>query len=639
MDLSTSLNSLAINSTVLDIALSTTMQPATSSGVSNIETLPNEVLHILLGKLPLSDLKAFRLTSKIFSKVAVEHIFKHIRVFIHPESRRRFANIVNRPDFRERIRTLLFDLRTTPSEPLPYEEWLLRCQQLLNQPSPSFNSDLHGHYDSYLTFAEGEQAVVKSGFQGVRSLLEDFPMMQHLELNGGIDHGAQEPTKQDFLDFKTILPQTGVAPHRKGNPYSALLAAQILTVALIRNKSLTSLSIIGADWNFIRPFIRAERTEWWNSTQSRRTMSNIRDIKLRLCLPNNNPGGFRFLTPQAIAPVVDTYAQLLYSPTRLESLDFGWLIEPNRRRRAMPWTWHGKEKLLFEAVTIEPSFMRHIKKLSFSEFTFSPNDFIRLLSNNEEQQLKSLAFHKIHLCEGSWLVFLRQLAEAVDLEHFALSGWISSVHEGWNALSQEEAAAYYANQEERLYPYQRGKSDFNPDCLVDCDAFGDWSDEIPALEEKWCVRARIEDWVTSGGGTRRDLTTNQAGNPTKWPGWPAKHFDGFPLMRGYFPPCSVHHAPSLERQKQYRYESRWRTRLNRDFSFVWAEDLLQYVDVGEGRGWRPCPKVGEGEGDWVRTVDCPAFLLEDKFVVEEAMVREDKEGEFGVHNGQVIVKK
>jgi hypothetical protein len=279
----------------------------------------------------------------------------------------------------------------------------------------------------------------------------------------------------------------------------------------------------------------------------------------------------------------------------------------------------------------QPALMRYIKKLSFADVAFSPKDFIRLLSNNEEQRLKSLAFHSIHLCERSWLVFLRHIAEAVDLEHFSFSGWISSVHEGWNALPQEEAAAYYSKQEERLYPYQRAVLDFNPDYLVDCDGFGDWSDEVPALEDKWCVRARIEDWVTSGGGTRRDLQTNQADNPSHWAGWPAEHDDGFPLMRGYFPPCAVHHAPSLERQKQYRYESRWRTRLNRDFSFVWAEDLLQYIDHGHVRVWRPCPKAG-------RTEVCSTLLLEDNFVVDKAMVYEDKENEFKLHNGNVIAK-
>jgi hypothetical protein len=137
--------------------------------------------------------------------------------------------------------------------------------------------------------------------------------------------------------------------------------------------------------------------------------------------------------------------------------------------------------------------MRRIKKLAFSEFVFSPNDFIRLLCHNEKQTLKPLTFNKIHLSEGSWLVFLRQLAQAVDLDHVSLSGWISSPHEGRNALSQGEAAAYYANKGERLYAYERGRFDFNPDCLVDCNAFGDWNDTVAALEEKWCVRARIED--------------------------------------------------------------------------------------------------------------------------------------------------
>jgi hypothetical protein len=593
MDRSTSSNSLA-NDIVPDTALPTTMQPAISSGVNNIETLPNEVLHILLGKLPLSDLKAIRLTSKTFSKMSVEHLFKHIRVIIHLESKHRFANIANKPEFRERVRTLSLDLRTTLSEPLSHEEWLLRCQQLANSSNPSSNSDLQGHYDSYLKFAEEEQEASMLGFQGVCSLLKDFPMVQHLELNGGIDHGAEEPTPQDFIDFKTNLPQIGLVPHRKGNPYSIFHAAQILTTAWTGKKSLTSLSLIGLDWNFIRPSMFAGRTQWWGP------MSNIRHLKLRLCVASYKPPLFGIRPHLALKHLATAYAQLINNPTRLDSLDFGLLVEPNRDRRAMPLAGHGEEKLLFGALIFQPAFIRQIKKLSFSEFVFSPNDFIRLLSCNEEQSLKSLAFHKIHLCEGSWLVFLRQLAVAVDLNHFSLSGWISSVHEGWNALTQEEAAAYYGSKEERLYPYERDSFDTNPDCLVDCDGFSDWNDKIPVLEEMWCVRARIEDWVTSGGGTRRDLKTNQANNPTKWAGWPAEHHDGFPLMRGYFPPCAVHHAPSTERQLQYRYESRWRSRHNRDFSFVWAEDLLQCVEVVEGgtgnhvRRWERRRRRGRG---------------------------------------------
>jgi hypothetical protein len=89
---------------------------------------------------------------------------------------------------------------------------------------------------------------------------------------------------------------------------------------------------------------------------------------------------------------------------------------------------------------------------------------------------------------------------------------------------------------------------------------------------------------------------------------------------------------------QYRYESRWRSRHNRDFSFVWAEDLLQCVEVGEGRDWKSCPKVGEEEEKGARTEFCPAVLLEDKFVVGERMVCEDKEDEFEVYNDHVIAK-
>jgi hypothetical protein len=602
------------------------MQPATSSGVSNIETLPNEVLHILLGMLALPDLKAVRLTSRTFSKVLIEHIFKNIRIIIHSESRHRFANIANKPDFRERVRTLTFDLRTMPPyAPLSYDHWFEQCKQFALQPCPIIYPSLGCNYDIYLTFSKHERTAAQSGFEGFCSVLDKFPMIQHLELNGGIDHGDLAPTRQDFIDFKTILPQIGTVPRWKGNLYSALHVAQILTAALTRNKSLTSLSIIGVDWDFIKAPEGPEMTQWcW-------AMSNIRDFKLRLCVPEQKPSMYASQVKRIAAHLSIAYAKLLQCPTRLESLDFGFLAEPNKFIRAVPWIWCGQEKSFFDVMVSQPALMRYIKKLSFADVVFSPKDFIRLLSNNEEQRLKSLAFHSIHLCEGSWLVFLRHIAEAVDLEHFSLSGWISSVHEGWNALSQEEAAAYYAKQEERLYPYQRAVLDFNPDYLVDCDGFGDWSDEVPALEEKWCVRARIEDWVTSGGGTRRDLQTNQADNPSHWAGWPAEHDDGFPLMRGYFPPCAVHHAPSLERQKQYRYESRWRTRLNRDFSFVWAEDLLQYVDHGHVRVWRPCPKAG-------RTEVCPALLLEDNFVVDKAMVYEDKENEFKVHNGNVIAK-
>jgi hypothetical protein len=220
-------------------------------------------------------------------------------------------------------------------------------------------------------------------------------------------------------------------------------------------------------------------------------MSNIRNIKLHLCTRNPNPGTLSFHND--MAPIAAYCAQFLISPTRLETLDFGLLVEPNRDRKAMPWTWDGHEKVMLGAALAQPAFMRRIKKLAFSEFVFSPNDFIRLLCHNEKQTLKSLTFNKIHLSEGSWLVFLRQLAQAVDLDHVSLSGWISSPHEGRNALSQGEAAAYYANKGERLYAYERGRFDFNPDCLVDCNAFGDWNDTVAALEEKWCVRARIED--------------------------------------------------------------------------------------------------------------------------------------------------
>jgi hypothetical protein len=143
---------------------------------------------------------------------------------------------------------------------------------------------------------------------------------------------------------------------------------------------------------------------------------------------NPNPDTLSF--DNEIPPIAAYYAQLLISPTRLETLDFGLLVEPNRDRKAMPWTWDGHEKVMFGAALAQPAFMTHIKKLAFSESVFSPNDFIRLLCHNEKQTLKSLAFNKIHLSEGSWLVFLRQLAQAVDLDHFSLSGWISSPHEG-----------------------------------------------------------------------------------------------------------------------------------------------------------------------------------------------------------------
>jgi hypothetical protein len=81
---------------ILDTAVSTAMQQVTLSGVSKIETLPNEVLHAVLGNLPLSDLKEFRLTSKALSTVPVEHIFKHLQIITHPESTCRFGNIANK---------------------------------------------------------------------------------------------------------------------------------------------------------------------------------------------------------------------------------------------------------------------------------------------------------------------------------------------------------------------------------------------------------------------------------------------------------------------------------------------------------------------------------------------------------------
>lgn len=343
--------------------------------------------------------------------------------------------------------------------------------------------------------------------------------------------------------------------------------------------------------------------------------------------------------------IVDEYAQFICSPTALETLDFAFVVEANEGEHGMPWTWYDYEAHQFTAILGRPSFMHHIRELRFAEMVFCPNDFITLLSRNPARTLRKLHFHKIHLSRGSWLIFLRQLAHAADLKDFSLSGWISSEHEGWNALTQEQAAEYYSSHKQKLYFHQCDPYSSNPNSLVTCEAF-EWRNNFkvfPLLPEKWCVRAQIEDWVTSGGGSRRPLTTtiDAPSDPSQWAGWSsilddptilasskaAWHEDSFPLLQGYLPPCSIHHAPSPERQKQYRYEARWRMGLDRDFTFVWAEDLLAppmaRVPNDRERGWWPCPRAVED-----RDEICPDVVWEDGFVVPAELVVEDMKWEY-----------
>jgi hypothetical protein len=98
---------------------------------------------------------------------------------------------------------------------------------------------------------EDQNAAVEFSIGAVCSAFKDFPMIQHLELTGGIDHGAKEPTPQDFIDFKKTWPKIGLAPHRKGNKCSHRQIFQALTAALSINKSLTSLSLIGVDCDVV----------------------------------------------------------------------------------------------------------------------------------------------------------------------------------------------------------------------------------------------------------------------------------------------------------------------------------------------------------------------------------------------------
>ncbi|KAF7508852.1 hypothetical protein GJ744_008561 [Endocarpon pusillum] len=642
--MSNSLFSQLLSDPLVDASLSTNLQQLSLVGRCMIENLPYEVLHNVLSELPVTDLKAFRLTSKKLTRAPVEHIFRHVRITIHPRSIFSIGKIAADEEVRKSVRMLTFDLRMLWREVIPRETWRDVCVQVGKRSCPDLGKIRIANYDSYVEYVKGQNEVARSGIGRVCSFFNDLTNIQHLELTGGTDHGAMIPTTQDYIDFKTTWPKLGVAPHRKGNTNAEVHVDRVLTAALSSKNSLTSVSLVGVELDFVCCTTPDRQAQWHHG------LRHVRHLKLHLCMPNPKPGIFDIDNDAAF--LVHDYAQFLTSPARLETLDFALCVEPPQTRNEMPWTSYRWEKDLFDAIRERPSFMQHIKKLSLAEFVFSPNDFIALLSHNTARTLKSLTFHKIHLSEGSWLVFLRQLAVAAELDHFSLSGWISSQHEGWNVLTQEEAATYYGRKDERLHPWDRDNWDYNPDCLVTCEAFKDWNDKIEALEEKWCIRSQIEDWIVSAGGTRRDLS-NKGDDPTKWAGWscdhsdsltpshhPSKswHDDGFPLMQGYLPPCAVHHAPSIERQKQYRYESRWRTRLNRDFSFVWAEELMRSVREG-GRSWQPCPEAGN-ETVWnARTRFCPDVLAEDEFVVDEEMVYEDFEEEFVVVGGHFIAER
>ncbi len=641
--MSNSLFSQLMEDTVPDAFLSTTRQQFSPGDRCMIELLPNEVLHSVLNKLPLTDLKAFRLTSRKFTKVPIEHIFGHIRITIHPRSIFSMRNIVADHELRQCVRMLTFDFRMLPNEVVPLRFWSRYCERAGERFCPDWGGIGSANYGSYVEYVKCQREVRGLGIQTLCSLFENLTNIRHLEVTGGTDHGAVIPTTQDYLDFKNTWPKLGIAPYRRGNKNAEYYIRRVLTATLNNSNFLTSLSLVGLDLNVFAWTPYCEEAGW------RHGLRNVRYLKLHLCIPNPKPG---ILLPLSdTASEADSHAELLTGPARLETLDFGLFVSLPRTINEMPWTYHGFEKKIFDAMLARPSFMQHIRNLSLAEFVFSPNDFIALLSHNTARTLKSLKFHKIHLSEGSWLVFLRQLAVAAELDFFSLSGWISSEHEGWNALSQEEAAAYYGGKASRIHPWNRGNWDSNPDCLVTCEAFEDWNDKIEGLEERWCIRSQIEDWVTSGGGTRRALS-NKGDDPTKWAGWsscyrdslaPSRpsqcwNDDGFPLMQGYLPACAVHHAPSTERQKQYRYESRWRTRLNRDFSFVWAEELMRPVRLRR-RGWRTCPKVGT-KTEWdAKTRFCPDVVAEDDFLVDEKMVYEDREKEFVVVNGHFIAQR
>ena len=635
----------SLSRSFVDLALHTitptALAESTKSGPSRIETLPNEVLHIVLSELTLSDLKAFRQTSTKFTRATLEHIFEYLRIIIHPRSIHNIQHIVGakNQEIRKCIRNVSFDLRMLWPYRMSYNRWHETCLQTGRRSCPDFDGNIHGDYASYVEFIEGQNAVAQTGMKTLCSYFKKFPNMRHLEVIGGTDHGATIPTTQDYVDFKTIWPRTGIAPYYKGNHSPERHIIRVLSSALRNRETLRSLWLIGINWIFTKWTTSNELARWHEG------LKGLRHLKLQLRLPNPKPGTLSWYNVAAV--IVDEYARFLISPARLQTLDFALAVEPNREGNEMPWTCYGFERDLFQAILVRPSFMRHIQELRFADFVFSPNDFIRLLSHNEARTLKSLSFHSIHLSEGSWLVFLRELAHAADLEHFSLSGWISSAHEGWNAFTQQEAAAYYSGKIQRLHLYGRDPSDCDSDDLVNCDAFQDWSTKIEPLEERWCIRKLIEDWVTSGGGTRRELN-NQGDDPTKWAGWSSEYNDlsppkswnddGFPLMQGYLPGCAVHHAPSPERQKQYRYESRWRSRLNRDFTFVWVEGLMRSVRLGR-RDWRPCPKAGEEIGSLVRTRFCPGMLPEDDFVVPEEMVYEDREREFVLYDDHLICQR
>lgn len=629
--MSNSLFSQSISDPVVDASFSTTLQQLSLGGRCMIENLPNEVLHNVLSELPVTDLKAFRLTSKKLTRAPVEHIFRHVRITIHPQSIFSISNIAADGEIRECVRMLTFDLRMLWQVLIPLETWPDVCVQAGKRSCADLRLMGSANYYDYVEYVKDQNEVARSDIGRLCSFFKDLTNIKHLELTGGTDHGAMIPTTQDYIDFKTTWPRLGVAPHRKGNKNAEVHVERVLTAALSSKNSFTSVSLVGVELDFVRGATPDRQAQWHHG------LRQVQHLKLHLCMLNPKPGILNISNDVAL--LAGDYAQFLTSPARLETLDFALLVEPPQTRNEMPWTAYGYEKDLFDATLARPSFMQHMKKLRLAEFVFSPNDFITLLSHNTARTLKSLTFHKIHLSEGSWLVFLRQLAGAAELNHFSLSGWISSQHEGWNVLTQEEAAAYYGSKAKRRYPWDRDIWDYNPDCLVRCEAFQDWNDKIEALEEKWCIRSQIEDWVVSAGGTRRELS-NKGDDPTKWAGWSSKswHADGFPLMQGYLPTCAVHHAPSIERQKQYRYESRWRTRLNRDFSFVWAEELMRSVREG-GRDWRPCPEEGEETEGNARTRFCPDVLADDEFVVDEEMVYEDREEEFVVVDGHFLAEK
>jgi hypothetical protein len=180
-------------------------------------------------------------------------------------------------------------------------------------------------------------------------------------------------------------------------------------------------------------------------------------------------------------------------------------------------------------------------------------------------------------------------------------------------LTQEEAAQYYHCDPNRMHPSQQDVHDFNPDCPVNCDGFRDWKDHVESLQEEWSVCPIIEDCATRGGGTR--------GTPNK----PSLilHDDNSPVMQGYLPACPVHLVPSPDRQKQYCYKSRWQTRVNRDFTFFWAEDLLQSIEY-DRRRWDPYSAPAE-RGDLY-----PICLCAEDYEVPREIICDRRERHFEV---------